>query len=199
MKINNDMVLAAQKGDARAIENVAKCFADIAAVKWHQCRALRIVVSLEDFQQDVAIRWWQAYRSFDPSRARATTWSFMIVNTALKRTLTFHGCSMRKPRGVRRPMFESLEPIVKKRREDEPIKVRALPGLKLTEMEVDILTMFARGRTQSHVARATGLTRARIGQIKDGLREKFVDTRRGAKKKTRKKCAVQKGGATNAI
>lgn len=182
MKITNDMVLAAQKGDGSALENVARCFADIASVKWNSSRLLQGLVSLEDFQQDVAVRWWKTYRGFNPARAKATTWAFMIVNSVLKRTLQFHRCVSRKPAGERRPMFEALEPIIRKRREEEPIKVRARPGLKLTEMEVEILTMFARGRTQSHVARATGLTRARIGQIKDGLREKFVDTRRRAKR-----------------
>lgn len=177
-KISNEMVIAAQKGDEDAVRAVARCFSDIARVKWHASRALQIARSLEDFQQEVAVYWWRYLRGFNPARAKATTWSFMIVLTVLRRVLQFDNCQNRKPRGQRRPMFEVAGVRMKKTHDEvDLVKVRAAPGLRLSEREVEILTMFARGKTMAQIARSLGLSREQVRHHKLDFRTKFVDTR----------------------
>jgi DNA-binding CsgD family transcriptional regulator len=177
LRITNAMVLLAQNGDRRAQEEVAECFRGICAHYFGRCRALQIVSTLDDFQQDVAVRWVKNLPRFDPARSTAVTWSCLFVATGLKHALKFHQRSNRAlPEGV--TMRKGLVGLhLKDRHEGQKEPARLDMSDELTEREESIVHMLARGKTMAQIGRSLGFHKELIRQHKLLLRRKVVDTR----------------------
>lgn len=180
--LTNDMVRRAQRGDATAIVQVAECFNGIAWTFYHKrIRNVQKYVSEEDFMQMVAAHWAQYLHRFDPERAAATTWAFMICKSVCLRLLELHAKKVKLTTGV---VLHDLRPV-REVKSSEPVEVRLKPGKRLTAQENLVASMLARGIPRKCIADRLNVVRQRVNQIEDGLREKIVNPWENVKKRPR--------------
>lgn len=157
MNISNEMVLAAKGGDARGLALVAEAFNCIAGVVWNRNVGLQIAVSLEDFQQELAMYWWRRLPEFSRERASASTWAFMLAETVRSDLLRKHSAIKRREPGRR--VLDDARPFDVARREVEAPEI--VQTDELNDQESELMHLFARGCDQATAGVVMGYSRTK--------------------------------------
>ncbi len=153
-------------------------------------RKVQKYVTLDDFEQMVAVRWVQYLQRFDPGRSGAATWSFMLVNTCCMALCKEHGKGVRHITGVE---LHELRPRMSPA--CEPVEVRFHPGQRFTSREREIADMLTIGMNQREIACELGLSRQMVSLCVGRMATKIVNPWRGVKKIHRTKRAYNRKSA----
>lgn len=107
--------------------------------------------------------------AFDPAKAGASTWAWVLAMTARKTTIKHYRYAIR--REPERRGLDDARPIGHRYRRADRVEVVLLEGLNAQETE--LMHLFARGFDQSGAARVMGCSRDWPRQLKLRLRAKF--------------------------
>ena len=149
-----DLLTACANGDERALGSLYDRYGKLAYGV--ALRLLRDPALAEDAVQDAFLAVWRQAATFDPARARASTWILMLVHRRavdlVRRQRRFNALAAE---------LEAAEPVLRDERFDEDVARRsdvraALRTLSSAEREVLELAYWG-GLTQSEVAAALGI------------------------------------------